>query len=339
MAAVSAFGASAASGWHVPAEDVRHEATFLMWPTSRAVYSDRWHLQEVQETIAALANLIADFEPVILLAEGALHGSLRRRMARGVTLWDIPTDDLWARDAGPLFLRNGAARAVSGLQFNGWGGKQPVPNDARVSRAVAARLGLPVLPSALKGEPGGVEQDGHGLLMAHESSWVIANRNPGQSRAAVERALLAAYGADRIIWAPGVKGMDITDYHIDSLARFTDPGRVLMTLPDRPDPRDPFHQAALQTHDILEAAGLDLEVIPEPIRRRNRDPEFVASYVNFYVCNGAVITAAFGDQETDAIAVEALARHFPGRAVVTMNADALGELGGGIHCATQQMPA
>ena len=112
-----------------------------------------------------------------------------------------------------------------------------------------------------------------------------------------------------------------------------------MNLPENPDRQDPFHQAALHTHDILDSSGFAIEVIPEPNRRRVRSDEFVASYVNYYVCNGAVIAAEFGDRDTDAIAMDALSRHYPGREIVMLNADALGEIGGGIHCATQQMPA
>jgi len=151
--------------------------------------------------------------------------------------------------------------------------------------------------------------------------------------------LLSAYGAERMIWSEGVMDEDITDYHIDSLARFTGGGRVLMNLPDRPDPEDPFHQAALDTHDVLQASGLELTVIPEPERGRIKRADFVASYANYYVCNGAVIAPQFGDGDTDRIAVDVLASHYPQREIVTLNVDALGELGGGIHCATQQMPA
>jgi agmatine deiminase len=87
------------------------------------------------------------------------------------------------------------------------------------------------------------------------------------------------------------------------------------------------------------AEGLDVEVIFEPTKRRVRSIDFVASYANYYVCNGGVIAAEFGDPETDRAAVDALARHYPGREIVTLNVDPLGEMGGGIHCATQQMPA
>jgi agmatine deiminase len=327
-------------GLTVPPEDAPHQRTFMQWPNSRAVYRDAGFLRMTQATIAEIANAIAAFEPVTLLAAAEHHARIGRMVSGDVELWDIPTEDLWCRDAGPLFARRpDGALVVSHLQFNGWGNKQVDAHDSQIATRVADRLGLPVVPSGLVGEAGGVDHDGHGLLIGHESSWVIDNRNPGLSRDEIEARLLAAYGATRMIWAPGLRGQDITDYHIDSLARFTGPNRVLINLPDEPDEADPFHMAALDTHDALIAGGVEVEVIPEPWDRRVDSEDFVASYANYYVCNGAVIAAEFGDEETDEIAREALARHYPGREVIMLNVDPLGELGGGIHCATQQMPA
>ncbi|MGC1495215.1 MAG: agmatine deiminase family protein [Sulfitobacter sp.] len=323
----------------VPAEEDRHAGTFMMWPVNRQVHPDHVFLDILQDTIANIANAIADFEPVIMLAAQSDHAKARALLSDKVELWDIPTEDLWARDAGPLFAWQDDELVISHIQFDGWGKKQVHKRDAQVATRIAERLGVKMVPSGLHGEAGGVEHDGHGLLMAHESSWVESARNPGMTRDQVERKLLDAYGAERMIWSAGVQGEDITDYHIDSLARFTGPGRVLINLPDAPDEQDPFHMAALDTHDALEAAGMNIEVIPEPNKRRIKSIDFVASYANYYVCNGAIIAPQFGDKTTDQIAVDALRRHYPGREVVTLNVDALGEVGGGIHCATQQMPA
>lgn len=324
----------------VPPEESPHARTFMMWPISRQVYDDRVFLEATQRSIADIANTIAEFEPVTLLAAGEHHAAIRKVISQRVELWDIPTEDLWCRDAGPLFavLEDGSL-AVSHIQFNGWGEKQVHRNDGVVAEEIAIRLGLPLISSGLVGEAGGVEHDGHGLLMAHESSWVIANRNPHRSRAAIEDLLLKAYGAETVIWSKGVRGEDITDYHIDSLARFTDPGRVLINLPEEPHMEDPFHRAARDTHRRLIEAGLTVETIPEPVVRRVKNVDFVASYANYYACNGAIIAAEFGDRRTDTIARDVLSRHYPGRDVVMLNVDPLGELGGGIHCATQQMPA
>lgn len=333
----SAFG-EAVTGLYVPPEEGPHERTFMQWPNSRKVYAERWALDEAQQAIADIANTIVDFEPVVMLADAGVHQEMRKLLSDRVEIWDIPTEDLWCRDSGPLFAVRDSALVVSHLQFNGWGNKQVHRHDRGVAVRVADRLGLDVVSSGLIGEAGGVEHDGHGLLMAHESSWVNKNRNAGLSRDEIEARLLAAYGADRMIWSKGVYDLDITDYHIDSLARFTGAGRVLMNLPSQVDRDDPFHMAAVETHDALQRAGLSVDVIDEPKWPRAQDDDFVASYANYYVCNGGVIAAQFGDSRADARVRDALERHYPGREVVVLNVDALGYLGGGIHCATQQMP-
>ena len=324
---------------YVPPEENPHTQTFMMWPVSRQVYPDVAFLKDLQSTIANIANIIAAFEPVVVLADAVHHAQARRRLSADVALWDIPTEDLWARDAGPLFAWQGNELVVSHIQFNGWGNKQVHQNDSQIAQRIADRLGIRVVPSGLIGEAGGVEHDGYGLLMAHESSWINKNRNPNLPKSKIEEHLLTAYGASEIIWSPGVYGEDITDYHIDSLARFTGNRRAIINLPDNLDLADPFHRAAVETHETLVTAGLDVEIILEPEKPRVKSFDFVASYANYYACNGAVIAAQFGDTEIDAIAKDALHRHYPEREIITLNVDALGKVGGGIHCATQQMPA
>lgn len=336
----SAQAAQGQGGFYVPPEEAPHQRTFMQWPVSTKVHPDPVFLKMTQSTIANIANAISEFEPVVMLAAPADHAKARRMLSANVELWDIPTEDLWCRDSGPLFAINDAGEIViNHIQFNGWGAKQVHKRDGTIAQKIAERLGLKLNPTGLHGEAGGVEHDGHGRLIAHESSWVNDNRNPGMTRDEIEHRLLNAYGADKMIWSPGVWGEDITDYHIDSLARFTGPGRVLINLPQNPDMSDSFHKAAYETYETLRAAGLQVRAIPEPEKRRVKSLDFVASYANYYVCNGAVIAAQFSDPETDALASGALASAYEGREVVTLNVDALGELGGGIHCATQQMPA
>ncbi len=332
-------------GYVVPAEDQPHARTFMQWPNNSKVYRDPAFLRMTQQTIADIANTIVEFEPVVMLAAKADHGPIRKLVSAQVELWDIPTDDLWCRDAGPLFaVHNTEGLAISDLNFNGWGNKQVHTHDAKIAMTVAAQMNLLIFDSYLHGEAGGVEQDGFGTLIAHESSWVNDNRN-AYDKSAVESLLLDAFGASKIIWANGVKGRDITDYHIDSLARFVGESKVLIQLPKSVDPADPWSVAAFETYETLQNATnanggkLDIHVIPEPVKPRIKSYDFVASYPNYYVCNGAVIAAEFGDLETDAIAKAALQDIYPTREIITLNADTLGELGGGIHCATQQQPA
>lgn len=336
--------AQAHGGFRVPDEAGPHQRTFMQWPVSRNVHRDASFLAALQAAVARIANAIAAFEQVVMLIARPHQQAARRRLTDKVEFWDVATEDLWCRDSGPLFAVDAAGRlAIVQLNFNGWGNKQVHVEDGRIARRIAERLGLTVIESGLVGEAGGVETDGHGTLIAHESCWVNANRN-GMARTEIERRLLAAYGAQTIVWAPGIKGADITDYHIDALARFAAPGRIVIQMGDAIDTADKWSRAAFATREVLSGAkdaagrGFELTRLPEPRRPRVRARDFVASYVNYYVCNRAVVMAEFGDRDTDLEAQRILARLHPGREIVAIDVDAIGEAGGGIHCATQQMP-
>ena len=339
----AAQASPALADYEMPPETAPHERTLMQWPVSLEVY-DRKSLQDVQSRIALIANTIGRFEPVVMMVSDADANAARSQLDDRVAIWNIPTDDLWCRDSGPTFVKNAAgALAVSHIRFNGWGNKQLHDNDGNIAKRVAARLGLPLLDTGLVGEGGGVEHDGAGTLLATTSCWVNPNRNRG-TQTDIGRKLTRALGGEKIIWVPGLKGKDITDYHIDALARFVDPGKILIQLPARIDPADPFSRAAFEAYDILkrqtDAQGRKFEIIiiPEPVNIRSRKADFLASYVNYYICNGAVIAPEFGDDRIDRKAQETLKQLYPQREIVMLNIDPLGEAGGGIHCATQQQP-
>lgn len=337
-------GGAGSSGFWYPEETDPHERTFMQWPVNRTVHEDAGFLRDLQGSIADIASTIAAFEPVVMLAAAEHHKAIRKLVSGQVDLWDIPTDDLWCRDSGPSFVVDGkGGLAVTQFNFNGWGKKQVHANDGKIAALVAERLGLPVFDAGLVGEAGGVETDGHGTLLAHESTFINPNRNKG-SKAEIEAMLLETMGARKMIWAPGIRGADITDYHIDALARFVKPGQVVIQMGEEIDPEDPWSVSAFETYDILvdapdaEGRRLELVILPEPVDIRVDSPDFVSSYVNYYVCNGAVIAAEFGDEAADAEAAAILADLYPGREIVTLNIDTVGEVGGGIHCATHEQP-
>lgn len=201
--------------------------------------------------------------------------------------------------------------------------------------------------SALIGEGGGIEVDGHGTGIMTESSWVNANRNPCWSRDRVEQELKAMLGLRKIIWLPGIKGRDITDAHVDFYARFVRPGVVVANLDTDPDSYD--HAVTQQHLAILKAAtdadGRRLQVhtlspplAPRDSRFSRNNPDFAAGYINYFVINGAVIAPEFGDPQADRAALELLTALYPQRKVVQLEIDAIAAGGGGIHCATNQLP-
>ncbi len=336
-----------AAGFRMPLESALHERTFMQWPALASLYGSKPALEAVRGKIVLIAQAIARFEPVVVMAQPKQVAVARTALGATIEVWPIETEDLWCRDSGPTFVCSTKGElALSELNFNGWGNKQRHADDGLIVKRVAKRLGLNVHDNGIVGEGGGIEVDGEGTVLAHESSWVNSNRNT-KSKAEIEQLLLEALGAEHLIWAPGVKGADITDCHIDAVARFVKPGQVLIQLPKAKDRNDPWSVSALETYEVLKTARdakgqkFDIVVVNEPNldRIRSQKADFVSSYPNYYVCNGAVIVAEFGDDKADADAKSVLQQLYPGREVVSLNIDPIGEAGGGIHCATQQQPA
>ncbi|KJS58963.1 agmatine deiminase family protein [Streptomyces rubellomurinus] len=343
----TAAARAAAAGLRVPLDTAPHTRTWMAWPDNSTIWKGK--LGGAQANIALIARTIATYEPVTMCANPASVGRAQSMCGPGVTvIGDIPVDDCWMRDTGPVFRTDGAGGLDAvGLNFNGWGNKQnPHGNDALVARRVAARLGIPFTAAGLVTEGGAVETDGAGTLMATLSSIVNPNRNPGLSQAQVEAALCAAYGATEVIWFPGITGQDITDDHVDATSRFLGAGAAVVQLPLATD-TDVWSNDERQQYRILSAAvsahGTPVRVSrlqgPDYNLIRSTNPNFVGSYANYYLCNNAVISAQFGDTAADAAARTALAQLFPGRTVEQLNIDYLGAGGGGIHCVTQQQPA
>lgn len=319
----------------------------MCWPSMASVWGD--DLASVQDSILDIALTISEFEPVTMLARPQEARAVRA-LAKGVEVIEGPVDDLWARDTLPNFLLrtrpDGSSELGAGhARFNGWGAKQLHSGDTRLAALVTKRLGIGLGDSGLVGEGGGVEVDGAGTVLAAASSWVNDNRNPGRTRAQIEKALLAMLGASRMIWVDGLAGNDITDGHIDTLARFVNPSTIVVDRPAFEDRADPWVAVAARTRQQVQQArtkeGAPYRVVeisqPEVIRGSGND--FLSTHMNYYVCNGAVIAPEFGDRAADAAARNVLQGLFPDREIVQRNIDALAAGGGGIHCATQQQPA
>ncbi|QNS08413.1 agmatine deiminase family protein [Streptomyces xanthii] len=336
----------AAGTFRVPVEDVRHTRTWMAWPDRTAIWGR--DLSGVQANIALIARTIAKYEPVIVCANPASAAKARSMCGSTVTVIDsIPVDDCWMRDTGPVFRTDGAGGLDAvGLSFNGWGDKQTHARDALVAERIAAYAKVPFTRADFVGEGGAIEQDGAGTLMATRSSLLNKNRNPGVPEGELEKAMCDAYGASKVIWFDGVYGQDITDDHVDATSRFLAPGKALVQMPNTAD-NDAFAKDARQQYQILStsttadggAMAANKLQGPDYNKIRSTNKNFLAAYANYYVCNGAVISAHFGDKATDEAAKATLARLYPDRVIEQLNIDSLGTGGGGIHCVTQQQPA
>ncbi|MFJ2865701.1 agmatine deiminase family protein [Kitasatospora sp. NPDC087314] len=328
----------------MPAEWLPHTRTFMAWPALDQVWGDQ--LPAVRQDIAHVAQAVARFEPVVLMARPDQSAGARQQCGSAVEVIDLMVDDLWARDTGPTFVTGPGALAGVDLNFNGWGDKQNHDNDSQVARKLLDHYGIRRIQAPVTGEGGAIEVDGEGTLMATESSWVNGNRNPGKDRGQIEAALMDLLGVRKVIWFAGVSGQDITDCHVDALARFAEPGVVVIHRPGPDTPPDIWSRAsdqALQVlHGATDAQGRRPRVVelvePDLSGQPDRGKDFLATYLNYYVVNGAVIVPQFGDKTSDDRAAGILGDLHPGREIVPVSINAIAAGGGGIHCSTQQQP-
>lgn len=334
-----------AGRWTMPDEGAPHSRTWMAFGASEDIWG-RDLLPEVRRNLATIARTIARFEPVTMLVRQAEYALAQALVGPEVELLVWPMDDLWMRDTSAIFVSDtdGKAAAID-FNFNGWGEKQEYALDAEVAAFVAQQAGVPLINTALVLEGGCIEVDGAGTAIITESCVLNQNRNPGLSKSQCAELLMPLLGLEKIIWLPGIRGMDITDGHTDFYARFARPGVVLAGYD--PDPTS-FDHAVTKSHlEILRAStdaqGRPLDVVvlegPTTIRDEYADDDFAAGYIGFYLCNGGVILQSFGDEQADAAARQTIADVFPEREVVQIAIDGIAAGGGSIHCATQQEPA
>lgn len=336
----------AALGYRWPAEWEPHAGTWLAWPHKPETWPGKF--EPIPAVWAALARTLAEFEPVHICAGGEAVMRQARELVGGVAnivLHDIRTNDVWARDHGPMFLQAppGQPPALVDWDYNAWGGKYPPYDlDNLVPAQVAAFTGHERFVPGIILEGGAVDGNGSGTVLTTEPCLLNPNRNPHLSQADVERYLADYACAKKVLWLGGGIVGDDTDGHIDELARFVGPATVVCARES--DPRDenyePLEDNYRRLQTMTTAEGQSLEVIPIPMPRALYfdDQRLPACYMNFYIANGVVVVPQFHDP-ADRVAVETLGRLFPGRQIRGLDAVDLVWGLGAFHCITQQQPA
>ncbi len=321
-----------------PAEWEPHERTLMGWPCRLELWGET--IKQARVDYAAVANAIADFEPVTMIANpGVDSASARAACGSGVDVVELALDDSWLRDCGPIYAygEDGQRVAVH-FRFNAWGEKfAPWDRDAAVGRLIAERLGDEVRAAPLVLEGGSILTDGRGTLMTTEQCLLHPSRNPALSREQIETALRAALGVQRIVWlGDGLVEDRDTDGHVDLIAAFTAPSRVLLqTVPEG----NPNFDHCEENRARLTAAGIEVTELPWLPYADLAGERIAAGYLNLYICNRAVIVPVTGTgTDTDPQALEIIAAAYPDREVVPVPGLVLAYGGGGPHCITQQVP-
>ena len=324
-------------GLRMPAEWAPHQATLMEWPTITRTEFWGQLFERAKADWAIMANAVAAFEPVVMVADPEQASEARAMCGEGVEILPIPIDDSWMRDNGPIFVtdEHGGVALVH-FRFNSWGNKYlPFDRDAEVPKHIAAHLGMRRYQAPMVLEGGSFFVDGEGTLITTEQCLLNPNRNPDMTRGQIELVLGAYLGVDHVIWLGQGHPLDRdTDGHIDAIAQYLRPGHILLDVPG--DPLDPYHANGqdnlARLHAAHDAAGRALEVLAF-----DAGTPAVTAYMNHYLVNGGVIVPADGEPNDEGVLVQ-LKGAYPDREIVTVPGAIILEGGGGPHCITQQVP-
>jgi len=328
----------------MPAEWERHEATWLSWPHNARDWPGKF--AAIPFVYAEIVRRVSAGEKVRLLVGDSTQETAARRVLKragvslsGVELLRVPTDRVWTRDSGPLFVRRGREKCIAHFRFNAWAKYPDYKRDARIPERAAKLLGVPLLDAAsVVMEGGAIDVNGQGMLLATEECLLDAAvqvRNPGFSRADYERVFAQMLGVREVVWlGRGIAGDD-THGHVDDLARFVGPRTVVLC--EEKNPADENYRPLNENRERLQNR---LEVVPLPMPSPMvfNGQRLPASYANFYICNAAVLVPVFDDPR-DRIALGILAELFRDRPVIGIGCrDFVWGLGT-LHCCSQQEPA
>jgi agmatine deiminase len=363
-------------GYRMPAEWDPHAATWLAWPHNAADWPGKF--QPIPWVYCEIVRRLAEVEEVHIAVDDAaakkrVLGQLARVGARleriHFHLW--PTNRVWTRDSGPIFLKKGTSGplsdqpvpagadiptsglAITNWKFNAWAKYDDWQFDDQLPERVSELLGLPSwsphfsaagnTPHRVVLEGGSIDVNGAGVLITTEECLLseLQQRNPGLTREDLEQIFHQYLGIDQVLWLNrGIAGDD-THGHVDDITRFVGQNTVVTAV--EPNTADDNHLPLAENLERLHAArnldGQPYTVVPLPmpaplIFEGQRLP---ASYANFYIANDLVLVPTFNDPN-DRKALNTLSDLFPGRKIIGIHAVDLVWGLGTLHCMTQQQP-
>jgi len=340
-------------GYRMPAEWEPHAATWLSWPRREGIsFPDSF--DRIMPALKQMVGALIESEPVCINVINGAHEAEARAVLdplphqECITYYEIPTNEPWCRDHGPIFLTRDVdpKLAIVDWDYNAWGNKYPPFDlDEVVPTRIAEILKVPVFYPRMILEGGSIDVNGAGALLTSESCLLNKNRNPDLSRNEIEKRLRDFLGVREILWlGDGIEGDD-TDGHIDDLARFVSETKVVTVVEENSDDANfkPLHENLARLREMNASRTgtgrkIDIVILPMPKKIVREDQRMPASYTNFYIANKVVLVPTFADP-ADEIALSTLRKCFPRRRVVGIDCRELIWGLGTFHCLTQQQPA
>lgn len=332
----------------LPAEWAPQDGVLLAWPHEQSDWAPV--LDRVVPVFRDLVCAISRHEKVLIATPepDRVRNTLGNALISSgqVRIYEIPTNDTWTRDFGPITVYEDDRPVLLNFGFNGWGLKFPshFDNQVTVNLAKAGAFGtISLRTPGLILEGGSIESDGRGTLLTTSACLLELNRNPHLDRRGIEDSLRTHLGADHILWLEnGYLEGDDTDSHVDTLARLCPEDTILYVACD--DETDPHFDALHRMHEELDQLrtrdGRPFRLIPLPWPHPHFDDEgerLPATYANFLVINNAVLVPTYNDPKDDE-AMACIRQAFPDREIIGIDCSPLILQHGSLHCVTMQLP-
>ena len=324
----------------MPPEWHPHSATWMAFP--RDSYQDSGLTREaVQRAWSDVANAISEHEPLHMLCHPEDKSTAIKMLSGKIHIHAVPLNDAWLRDMGPTFVLQNEELIAVDWRFNGWGQNTEFcwEHDDKIAQYIADLAGARIDRTDLVNEGGGIHVDGHGWVLLTETVQLDPHRNPNYSRKKIIDIINTLLGTSQAIWLP--KGL-YRDYflngtrgHVDMVACFSPKRQILLHRQEDPGHPDYFLWELIKRS--LDDTEFEIIPLPAPTTLRDNKDWVDYSYINHYVCNGAVICPVFSDPN-DGKAQEILSNSYPDRDIIGMECREIFAMGGGIHCITQQQP-
>lgn len=333
--------------YYFPSEEEKHEGTWLNWP-HHYTYGIEYR-NEIENIWTKIVYALHSDEKVYIVAYNEKEKNRITKILETekinmnkIDFIIVKSDDVWARDTGPIFVYDEKnVLTIVHFGFDGWGKKAPYKNDATLPQIIANKLELPIINvQEFILEGGSVEIDGKGTAMLSKSSVVSKNRNSEMSIIEAEKYLTKYLGTTNFIWLEGVVDEDITDAHIDGIARFYDENTILTV--SREDFLDMYVAISESDYDVLlsakNAKNESYKLIELPMTDKNvKGLNYKGNYLNYYIGNEVVLLPIYNDVN-DNKAIEIIANLYSNKEIIPIDVSALYKYGGMLHCITQQQP-
>lgn len=328
----------------LPAEWEPQDAVLICWPHQKTDWAPR--LKEAEAVFMDIAEAVTRFEKLIIVVHD--KATVRTKLAargvnmKNVALYEIESNDTWARDFGPVTIYEDGKPVLLDFTFTGWGGKFEAGFDNQITarlHAAGAFGKTPLRTVNLILEGGSIESDGNGTLLTTAECLLNSNRNAKLNKTQVENGLAGELGIRNFQWLEnGRLAGDDTDAHIDTLARLCPDNTVLYVKCDNPADE---HFPALSTmeSELKKTERFRLLPLPWPAPRFDEHgSRLPATYANFLIINSAVLVPTYNDPAHDDAALSAVKKAFPGREIIGIDCSVLILQHGSLHCVTMQIP-